>query len=76
MVGLGRFELPTSRLSGVRSNQLSYRPFELLAGQFLPQKRATLLFVAVRCKRWTRQKGRVASVANKGLPAIYSILEL
>ena len=27
MVGLGRFELPTSRLSGVRSNQLSYRPF-------------------------------------------------
>ena len=26
MVGLGRFELPTSPLSGVRSNQLSYRP--------------------------------------------------
>ena len=26
IVGLGRFELPTSRLSGVRSNQLSYRP--------------------------------------------------
>jgi hypothetical protein len=25
-VGLGRFELPTSPLSGVRSNQLSYRP--------------------------------------------------
>ncbi len=31
LVGLGRFELPTSPLSGVRSNQLSYRPnFELL----------------------------------------------
>ena len=27
VVGLGRFELPTSRLSGVRSNHLSYRPF-------------------------------------------------
>ena len=27
VVGLGRFELPTSPLSGVRSNQLSYRPF-------------------------------------------------
>ena len=27
-MGLGRFELPTSRLSGVRSNQLSYRPFD------------------------------------------------
>ena len=26
MVGLGRLELPTSRLSGVRSNLLSYRP--------------------------------------------------
>ena len=27
LVGLGRIELPTSRLSGVRSNHLSYRPF-------------------------------------------------
>jgi hypothetical protein len=26
VVGLGRFERPTSRLSGVRSDQLSYRP--------------------------------------------------
>src|SRR5688500_1984032 len=26
MVGLGRFELPTPRLSSVCSNQLSYRP--------------------------------------------------
>ena len=25
-MGLGRFELPTSRLSGVRSNHLSYKP--------------------------------------------------
>ncbi len=32
LVGLGRFELPTSPLSGVRSNQLSYRPeFEYLS---------------------------------------------
>ena len=30
MVGLGRLELPTSRLSGVRSNHLSYRPLPLL----------------------------------------------
>ena len=28
LVGLGRFELPTSRLSSARSNQLSYRPIE------------------------------------------------
>ena len=26
LVGQGRFELPTSRLSSARSNQLSYRP--------------------------------------------------
>ena len=26
LVGLSRFELPTSPLSGVRSNRLSYRP--------------------------------------------------
>ena len=36
MVGLGRFELPTSPLSGVRSNQLSYRPGQLdLVRQFV-----------------------------------------
>ncbi len=29
-VGLGRVERPTSRLSGVRSNHLSYRPSLLL----------------------------------------------
>ena len=28
MVGLGRVELPTSRLSGVRSSHLSYRPHQ------------------------------------------------
>jgi hypothetical protein len=32
VVGLGRFELPTSSLSGTRSNQLSYRPIRLLTG--------------------------------------------
>ena len=32
MVGLDRFELSTSRLSGVRSNQLSYRPDAPTAG--------------------------------------------
>src|SRR5690625_2224041 len=32
-MGLGRLELPTSRLSGVRSNHLSYRPFAGKAGR-------------------------------------------
>ena len=30
-MGLGRVELPTSRLSGVRSNHLSYRPLQRVA---------------------------------------------
>src|SRR5207249_347269 len=37
LVGLGRVELPTSRLSGVRSNQLSYRPLGSLPRQ-MPDK--------------------------------------
>ena len=40
VVGPGRVELPTSRLSGVRSNHLSYRPdFALFA--LLPEERET-----------------------------------
>jgi hypothetical protein len=35
MVGQGRVELPTSRLSGVRSNQLSYWP-KVGEGENLP----------------------------------------
>jgi hypothetical protein len=34
LVGLGRVELPTSRLSGVRSNHLSYRPDGVLWNKF------------------------------------------
>ena len=36
LVGLGRFELPTSPLSGVRSNQLSYRPNLTATGHSSP----------------------------------------
>jgi hypothetical protein len=35
MVGLGRLELPTSPLSGVRSNHLSYRPVRASLLSFL-----------------------------------------
>ena len=35
LVGLGRIELPTSRLSGVRSNHLSYRPDGLMATELV-----------------------------------------
>jgi hypothetical protein len=33
LVGLGRFELPTSRLSSARSNQLSYKPLPGISDQ-------------------------------------------
>lgn len=35
MVGLGRLELPTSRLSSARSNQLSYKPQALASSLLL-----------------------------------------
>ena len=47
VVGLGRFELPTPRLSSVCSNQLSYRPERYLRKSFKEQRylstRATLV---------------------------------
>ena len=52
MVGLGRFELPTSRLSGVRSNQLSYRPLKcVLIGKDLAGHIAAESFVRERGNR-------------------------
>ena len=71
MVGLGRVELPTSRLSGVRSNQLSYRPQVLfrepahsheLYANFAAKKSHTSL----QCGPFSTvdaPEGRVASVA-------------
>jgi hypothetical protein len=63
MVGLGRFELPTSRLSGVRSNQLSYRPI-LFCQRIFAAKKSHTSRSAVRFYGG-RAQGRVASVAIK-----------
>ncbi len=38
LVGLDRFELSTSRLSGVRSDQLSYRPARLVVHSYKPSE--------------------------------------
>ena len=55
MVGLTRLELVTSRLSGVRSNQLSYRPISLRDGSLkteqyfeLSDVRPTLLKISLK----------------------------
>ena len=73
MVGLGRVELPTSRLSGVRSNQLSYRPISLL--RVLAAKKSHTSLGVRSVSTVDAPEGRVASVANQ-LPAIYALTEL
>jgi hypothetical protein len=40
VVGLGRLELPTSRLSSARSNQLSYKPLTLISCEMSEPARA------------------------------------
>ena len=54
MVGLGRLELPTSRLSSARSNQLSYKPDEASSSGFAAQWRKT-----------TTEKGRETKAATR-----------
>ena len=59
MVGLGRFELPTSPLSGVRSNQLSYRPG--IAQNCWPDCSFSLLIREVSRTRLNMRSGYAAS---------------
>ena len=58
MVGPGRVELPTSRLSGVRSNHLSYGPH--LDDDGLPERRVT----SDRDKR-VREERETKTAANR-----------
>ena len=58
MVGLGRFELPTSPLSGVRSNQLSYRPMRR------PGRREQFLFQVFEKKGFEDQENMLTSYAG------------
>ena len=75
MVGLGRLELPTSRLSSARSNQLSYKPEAqsqpwkprldkqaALAGQARPSQRAFPWERACPCGRKRNEGGEVPHV--------------
>src|SRR5688572_6136393 len=56
VVGLGRFELPTSRLSSARSNQLSYRP--IVDGLQSCEERETKTAVSRDCRREARLTNR------------------
>ena len=53
MVGLGRFELPTSRLSSARSNQLSYRPLKRVS--VMKKEKRRRRHPALYCKELGRQ---------------------
>src|SRR5262245_57417140 len=50
LVGLGRVELPTSRLSGVRSNHLSYRPDDTRC--FIRVQRVERETKAAKSRKW------------------------
>ena len=50
MVGRGGLEPPTSRLSGVRSNQLSYRP---------------IIWASLTARNWLRQSLSRHSIQNE-----------
>jgi hypothetical protein len=51
LVGLGRFELPTSRLSSARSNQLSYKPAPGFRSQSSPVQSSPVVSGQIRPSR-------------------------
>ena len=53
LVGLSRFELLTSRLSGVRSNQLSYRPRNRTYRKIKPLENKWLYWVFGTCQKFS-----------------------
>jgi hypothetical protein len=69
VVGLGRLELPTSRLSSARSNQLSYKPstanslrkgWDMLARtSFTPMHRTSAALARVRPRRKRNEDGEI-----------------
>ena len=85
VVGPGRLELPTSRLSGVCSNQLSYRPLKRSARQPGDQRpaqrrmrdRTVCLAAAVSAERETETATPRTYLVSSGRPiGRVSILEV
>ena len=71
VVGLGRFELPTSRLSSARSNQLSYKPLTREApaehDRQAPMSRTAQPLARVRPRRKRNEDGEIPPMELKGL---------
>jgi hypothetical protein len=67
-VGLGRFELPTSRLSSARSNQLSYRPFRRRRIKCIPTPKKARVHPCE--ERETKAAGSRFSSKATAIPAV------
>ena len=77
MVGLGRFELPTSRLSSARSNQLSYRPLSVHPCEERETKTAVsrVFFIEPgRYRSWFRYSNESESAGGFRRSRIYSLI--
>ena len=70
LVGLGRLELPTSPLSGVRSNQLSYKPISCIRLRednvvtWYPST-SLLFFIKTKQSVWTLNEARSAVIVRR-----------
>jgi hypothetical protein len=75
LVGLGRFELPTSRLSGVRSNQLSYRPVRYTACRSIVASPASHPFsAAIRLSQNQEGAGSLKTEQDRDKQAIVTAI--
>ena len=75
VVGLGRFELPTSRLSSARSNQLSYRPGKRGCVHEKKEKRRRrnpALFAIIQSLKVPRTKSRCSKMEPIWLTEVVS----
>src|SRR5215469_11646544 len=85
LVGLGRLELPTSRLSSARSNQLSYKPLtrgarvscDMRATGFAPEAIARAQPLArVRPRRKRNEDGEIPPMGLNGLATDWPLMFL
>ena len=75
LVGLGRFELPTSRLSSARSNQLSYRPRARATPAQSKRTQGQRMLQTISGRAWARPR-RKRNVDGEVLPMDSPILKL
>jgi hypothetical protein len=77
LVGLGRFELPTSRLSSARSNQLSYKPEPGVSGQKPAIRKRLSDYRILMTDSWSarsrRKRNEDGGVLQMGITIVKSI---